>query len=297
MAELVFNALTKAVPVQYNELLGVYYNENKGILYSLTYYYTDTLGYKNFDLVYKTNENTDYGRPGTTWGIGSYRMDGNPSGEGNKEGVLNEDGSLIPERVKMTSDDEIITVADTPDFTYTANTKENVIYKAVGKSVVDDYTWNVYVDGDEQADPAIPDNDKDTDYAYTAKGATTEIYVDDVNDTVTVVMNQLLHGRGHQGQGRRGHGPRAQRQAKTNPNPTRRTITADGFAEDDYVVITVDVNDDDDSFVASIADPATAEGSVTYVAKLLSPRMRTRAAMSSWTTATSTPIPSTPPLI
>ena len=100
MAELVFNALTKAVPVQYNELLGVYYNENKGILYSLTYYYTDTLGYKNFDLVYKTNENTDYGRPGTTWGIGSYRMDGNPSGEGNKEGVLNEDGSLIPERVK-----------------------------------------------------------------------------------------------------------------------------------------------------------------------------------------------------
>ena len=63
VAELVFNALTKAVPVQYNELLGVYYNENKGILYSLTYYYTDTLGYKNFDLVYKTNENTDYSRP------------------------------------------------------------------------------------------------------------------------------------------------------------------------------------------------------------------------------------------
>ena len=63
-----------------------------------------------------------------------------------------------------------------------------MIYKAVGKSVVDDHTWNVYVDGDEQADPAIPDNDKDTDYAYTEKGATTEIYVDDVNDTVTVVM-------------------------------------------------------------------------------------------------------------
>ncbi len=33
VAELVFNALTKAVPVQYNELLGVYYNENKGIIY------------------------------------------------------------------------------------------------------------------------------------------------------------------------------------------------------------------------------------------------------------------------
>ena len=33
----------------------------------------------------------------------------------------------------------------------------------------------------------------------------------------------------------------------------------------------VDVNDDDDSFVASIADPATAEGSVTYVAKASEP--------------------------
>ena len=93
VAELVFNALTKAVPVQYNELLGVYYNENKGILYSLTYYYTDTLGYKNFDLVYKTNENTDYGRPGTTWGTGSYRGT-SATTEGNDSYGLNEDGSL-----------------------------------------------------------------------------------------------------------------------------------------------------------------------------------------------------------
>ena len=266
VAELVFNALTKAVPVQYNELLGVYYNENKGILYSLTYYYTDTLGYKNFDLVYKTNENTDYGRPGTTWGIGSYRMDGNPSGEGNKEGVLNEDGSLIPERVKMTSDDEIITVADTPDFTYTANTKENVIYKAVGKSVVDDYTWNVYVDGDEQADPAIPDNDKDTDYAYTAKGATTEIYVDDVNDTVTVVM--INHYMAEVTKVKDGENTVRVLSNKTMTNPIdERTIIADGFAKGDYVVVTVDVNDDDDSFIASIADPEAVEGTVTRVSK------------------------------
>ena len=266
VAELVFNALTKAVPVQYNELLGVYYNENKGIIYSLTYYYTDTLGYKNFDLVYKTNENTDYGRPGTTWGIGSYRMDGNPSGEGNKEGVLNEDGSLIPERVKMTSDDEIITVADTPDFTYTANTKENVIYKAVGKSVVDDYTWNVYVDGDEQADPAIPDNDKDTDYAYTAKGATTEIYVDDVNDTVTVVM--INHYMAEVTKVKDGENTVRVLSNKTMTNPIdERTIIADGFAKGDYVVVTVDVNDDDDSFIASIADPEAVEGTVTRVSK------------------------------
>ena len=268
VAELVFNALTKAVPVQYNELLGVYYNENKGILYSLTYYYTDTLGYKNFDLVYKTNENTDYGRPGTTWGIGSYRMDGNPSGEGNKEGVLNEDGSLIPERVKMTSDDEIITVADTPDFTYTANTKENVIYKAVGKSVVDDYAWNIYVDGAEQAgDDLAPANDKDTDYTYTAKGATTEIYVDDVNETVTVVMINYYMAEVTKVKDGENTVRVLSNATKTSPID-ERTIAANGFAVDDYVVITVDVDDDGDSFVASIDAPATAEGSVSYVSKL-----------------------------
>ncbi len=55
VAELVFNALTKAVPVQYNELLGVYYNENQGIIYSLEFNYLQTLGYKNFDLVYRTD--------------------------------------------------------------------------------------------------------------------------------------------------------------------------------------------------------------------------------------------------
>ena len=45
VAELVFNALTKAVPVQYNELLGVYYNENQGIIYSLEFNYLLTLAY------------------------------------------------------------------------------------------------------------------------------------------------------------------------------------------------------------------------------------------------------------
>ena len=109
VAELVFNALTKAVPVQYNELLGVYYNENKGILYSLTYYYTDTLGYKNFDLVYKTDTETIYGRPGTTWGTGSYNVPTN-AGTTQKDEYLTENGGLIADKVRMLDKDEIITV-------------------------------------------------------------------------------------------------------------------------------------------------------------------------------------------
>lgn len=46
-----------------------------------------------------------------------------------------------------------------------------------------------------------------------------------------------------------------------------RKIYCKGFAEDDYVVVTVDVDEDGDAFVATINDPATAEGTVTRVKK------------------------------
>ena len=136
VAELVFNALTKAVPVQYNELLGVYYNENKGILYSLTYYYTDTLGYKNFDLVYKTNENTDYGRPGTTWGTGSYRGT-SATTEGNDSYGLNEDGSLKSSFAKFMTEEEmnglVTAMAGEPgDLLLFAADKNKVVWDVLG---------------------------------------------------------------------------------------------------------------------------------------------------------------------
>ena len=277
VAELVFNALTKAVPVQYNELLGVYYNENKGIIYSLTYYYTDTLGYKNFDLVYKTNENTDYGRPGTTWGTGSYRGT-SATTEGNDSYGLNEDGSLKPENVKMTSDDEIITVADTPDYVYTAGTKENVIYKDLGKTVVEGtekgdyvYDWVAYVDGAEQEVAGRPENEKDPTYEYTDKGATTEIYVDEVNETVTVVkINYYLAEITDIRSDDDGEFATVRMLGTQDPlgdSVDTRKIYCKGFAEDDYVVVTVDVDEDGDAFVATINDPATAEGTVTRVKK------------------------------
>ncbi len=44
----------------------------RGIIYSLEFNYLQTLGYKNFDLVYRTDTETIYGRPATTWGTGTY---------------------------------------------------------------------------------------------------------------------------------------------------------------------------------------------------------------------------------
>ena len=270
VAQMTFNTLTKAVPVQYNELLDVYYNENKGITYSLTFYYTDTLGYQNFDLVYRSNDRGDYGRPSTTWGTGSYRSSSATS-VGNDDYGLNEDGSLKPELVNMLEEDEIITVAEEPTYVYTEATKNSDVYKDLGRSLVEDdeWTWEAYVDGTEQRDPVLPTNTSGT-YQYTTDGATTEVYVDDVNKEITVVQINYYMGEvtdidedenGEYATVR----VLSKKTDKLSDVVDERDIYCTGFAEDDYVMVTVDVNDDNDSFIASIAYPETAEGTVTRV--------------------------------
>ena len=300
VAELVFNALTKAVPVQYNELLGVYYNENKGIVYSLTFYYTDTLGYKNFDLVYKTGEETTYGRPATTWGTGSYRVQTNTTA-GNDNYGLNEDGSLIPGQVKMLASDEIITIADEPDDVYTGATEEKALYKDLGRGIITSYAWTVYVDGhldtvdyDKNDDGDYDDVDESyvtrpgnnsSDYIYTDSGMVTEIYVDSANETVTVVcyynyIGQVSRVRDD------ADGKYVQLTNITYDGGSYDDINSaltdvgteldtkfytDAFAEDAYVVFTVDCDDRDgsdyDAHVATMAAPETADGTVKAVSQ------------------------------
>ena len=270
VAQMTFNTLTKAVPVQYNELLNVYYNENKGITYSLTFYYTDTLGYTNFDLVYRSNDRGDYGRPSTTWGTGSYRSSSATS-VGNDNYGLNEDGSLKPEMVNMLEEDEIITVAETPTYVYTEGTKNSQVYKDLGRSLIEDdeWTWEAYVDGSEQVNPVLPTNTSGT-YEYTTDGATTEIYVDDVNKEITVVQINYYMGEitdiDSDDNGEYATVRVLSKQTDALSDVVdERDIYCTGFAEDDYVMVTVDVNDDNDSFIASIAYPETAEGTVTRV--------------------------------
>ena len=276
VAQMTFNTLTKAVPVQYNELLNVYYNQNQGITYSLTFYYTDTLGYQNFDLVYRSNDRGDYGRPSTTWGTGYYMGGSGTSTSGNDEYDLNEDGSLRPERVRMLEEDEIITVSEEPTYVYTEATKENAVYKDLGRSLVEnnDWTWEAYVDGEEQVNPVKPANDKDTTYLYTSDGATTEVYVDAVNQEVTIVKINYYMGEVTDIREDEDGEYATVRVLSQETNETVnglsdvvniRDIYCEGFAEDDYVMITVDVNDDDDSYVKTIEYPETVEGTVSRV--------------------------------
>ena len=271
VAQMTFNTLTKAVPVQYNELLNVYYNENKGILYSLTFYYTDTLGYKNFDLVYRSNDRGDYGRPSTTWGTGYYTLTNSGTDtSGNDEYGLNEDGSLNPDFVMMLDEDEIITVANTPTYTYDSSTNQNVVFNNIGRTALGWNDWTAYVDGTLQNNATRPINDRDSSYDYTADGATTEIYVDPINQEVTVV--QINYYMGEVADIREdADGEYASVRVLTNPTDRLSDVVDDhniyceGFAEDDYVVFTVDVNEDGDSFIKTIAAPETAEGTVTRV--------------------------------
>ncbi len=280
VAELVFNALTKAVPVQYNELLGVYYNENQGIIYSLEFNYLQTLGYKNFDLVYKTNTETIYGRPATTWGTGSYNVK-TEAGSTSKTDNLTEDGGLITSLVRMLDKDQIITVANIPDYVYTEDTDSEDVYKDLGKSVCtelsedkkDGYDWTVFVNGKEWSGKddekiVLPESKNSDTYRYTADGTVTEIYIDDADQTVTVVeINNYIGQVTKVKEDADGEYITVKPLSKGVPALDDKTFYVEGFAEDDYVVFTVDQNDDDEYVIAEAFAPETASGEVSRVEK------------------------------
>lgn len=114
VAVAVFNTITKAVPVEYNEYLG-YHNADRGAAAGVAFRYDDTLAYSVFDLVYRASAN-EFGQPTKVWGEGT--MTGvNANGEPT--------GAIIPNAIVETVDDAIAT--------YTAETKNNKIFKDAGK--------------------------------------------------------------------------------------------------------------------------------------------------------------------
>ena len=270
VAQMTFNTLTKAVPVQYNELLDVYYNVNQGVIYALEFNYLQTLGYTNFNLVYKSNQQAEYGRPATTWGIGSYKDAGNGTASGIEKADLTPNGGLIADNVRMLAKDEIITVNNTPVYVYDNGTKEKDVYADLGADVCtqlnwwnkDGYEWTAFVNGKEQKIADIPSKNDTSKYAYTDKGSVTEIYVDDYAATVTVVEINYFLGQ----------------VSKVDENETTvrplsqegkilddKTFATSEFKKGDYVVFTVDFNDDNDYYICEMMAPETVTGEVTRV--------------------------------
>ncbi|NBI11764.1 hypothetical protein D1641_17500, partial [Colidextribacter sp. OB.20] len=279
VAEMVFNAISATVPVQYNELLGVYYNENQGIIYALNFNYLETLGYKNFDLVYRDDTQDIYGRPARTWGTGTYNTTTSQGTGGTQANQsLDAQGGLIASRVRMLDKNEIITVALTPDYVYTDKKDQDEVWKDLGRTLCDekDYVWTVWNNGEQLYSDKktvsgayytygdvnyVPEND-DSRYWPTGKGAKTEIYVDDGDATVTVVeINYYL-----------GEVTRVNDSTVTvkslSTEPRRldvRTFTGSGWEVEDLVVFTVDENDDDDFYICEVFEPDVTTGDVKRV--------------------------------
>ena len=270
VAQMTFNTLTKAVPVQYNEVLDVYYNENQGVIYALEFNYLQTLGYKNFSLVYKTNEQVEYGRPATVWGIGSYNVGGQTTASGIKKSDLTSEGGLLPNYVRMLDKDEIITVNNEPVYVYDNGTKAKDIYSDLGAAACNDvkgqkasekYTWTTFVNGKEVKSDVPAKNDGNN-YKFTEKGAVVEIYVDDNTRNVTVVEINYYLGQVYNVK----DGTTTIRTlSKGGSILDDRTFATEEFAEDDYVVFTVDYNNDEDYYICEMMAPETMTGKVARV--------------------------------
>ena len=260
VAQMTFNTLTQAVPVQYNELLDVYYNVNQGVIYALEFNYLQTLGYTNFGLVYKTNDSAEYGRPATTWGIGSYKVTGTGTSSGIEKAELTAEGGLIASNVRMLDKDQIITVKNTPDYVYDNGTKEKDIYSDVG-ATASKYEWTAFVNG-EEVDADAPAKNGSSNYEFTEKGAVTEVYVDDYAETVTVVEINYYLGQVYSVE----DGTTTIRSLSTGGKVLDdRTFATEEFDEDEYVVFTVDYNDDEDFYICEMMAPETATGDVVRV--------------------------------
>ena len=164
VAELTFNALANAVPVEYNEMFDAYYTAGRSWTVGVEFRYVDTLGYKNLNLV-NQKDSDDFGRPGMTWGIGKYTTDMN--------------GDIVA----VTMDKEIVTETNDPIAVYTASMTKSSKASEVEKALKN-YTINTTVGSENRtevvtngssvwaADATIKTNVIDN----TANGVTVEVY-------------------------------------------------------------------------------------------------------------------------
>ncbi|MCI8303205.1 MAG: S-layer homology domain-containing protein [Lawsonibacter sp.] len=130
VAELTFNTITKAVPVMYNSIWGVYYTDSDNVLGGTKFNYLDTLAFTKFDLVYKQGDD-NFGRPTTKWGIGS--VSGNSA--------IDASGHLLDSQV--TIKDTFTEVADEATYTFTSKVTAKKLADTVGRSTARGYDWTV----------------------------------------------------------------------------------------------------------------------------------------------------------
>jgi hypothetical protein len=179
----------------------MYYTTGAEWTAGVKFSYDETLGYKNFDLVYESDKKDDFGRPCTVWGfgtkIGSY---------------INADGDIGSNYNGIAAEDEIISALNDTAATFTGKITSKALYDVVGSTAAKNYTWTILVDGvdvdaTEGAGTAtairnsVYTNRSNTDFEFTNKkvggaaltdnGVLTQVFIDtdhdkDSDKTVTI---------------------------------------------------------------------------------------------------------------
>ena len=155
-----------------------------------------------------------------------------------------------------------------PTKVYTEGTDGDDIYKDLGKVVCDEkeYDWTAFVNGEEVAakDVKVPAKG-DKEYAYTGEGTVTEIYVNDDDETVTVVEINYYLGEVTKVKSDDDGEYITVKALSKGATLDDKTFYVKGYSEDDYVVFTIDTNDDGDKVIGEVCEPEVVTAEVTRI--------------------------------
>ncbi len=155
-----------------------------------------------------------------------------------------------------------------PTYVYTEGTDSGDVYKDLGKGVIEDYDWTVFVNGQEVAGKQIvlPVKGSDDEYDYTGEGTVTEVYVDIDEETVTVIEYNHYLGQVTKVKTDDDGEYITVKILSDGAKLDDKTFYVEGYEEDDYVVFTVDYDEDEkDNVIGEVFEPDTVTAEVTRV--------------------------------
>ena len=154
-----------------------------------------------------------------------------------------------------------------PTYVYTESMDESDVYKDLGATITDkdEYDWSFYINGVEQKNGTIPGKNVDDEWAYTGEGTVTEIYVNDDEYTVDVIEYNYYLGQVNKVKSDDDGEYITISVISKGATLDDKTFYVDGYTEDDYVVFTVDENDDGDMVIGEVFEPEVATVEVTRV--------------------------------
>ena len=155
-----------------------------------------------------------------------------------------------------------------PTYVYTEGTDSGDVYKDLGKGVIEDYDWTVFVNGEEVAGKQIvlPVKGSDDEYDYTGEGTVTEVYVDIDEETVTVIEYNHYLGQVTKVKTDDDGEYITVKILSDGAKLDDKTFYVEGYEEDDYVVFTVDYDEDEkDNVIGEVFEPDTVTAEVTRV--------------------------------